>query len=935
MGNSKLVLVDGHSLAYRAFHALPPDLKNSKGELTNAVFGFTSMLLGVLNDLNPEYVIVTFDKGPSFRVRDYVDYKATRAHMPDEMRVQMERIREVVAALGIPAVDLDDFEADDLLGTLSRQGEAEGLEVFIVTGDRDALQLVSDHVTVITSGRRFSDTLRYTPVAVLEKYGLTPDQLIDLKALLGDTSDNIPGVSGVGEKGAIALLQQYGTLDEVYNHLDEIAARYRKALEEGKDKAYLSRHLATIVRDVPVKLDIQSARLGAGYNANWMQSLMRELEFRTLLDRLPETLRPAAALTAAPARKAGGQLSLFETAAEESDPVMLGDYRLVADGAALEALGTELRAGLAQAGEKAWLAIDTESTAIDTMQADLVGISLTDRVGTAWYLPVRAPEGEPVLPMEAIVQALGPLLADPAIRKVGHNLKYDLKLLRRNGLPMVGPFYDPMIAEWVLNPGTAALGLKPLAWSRLGVQMTEIQELIGRGKDQVTMEAVALRKVVPYASADADMTLQLGLKQLPELAERGQTKLVEELEMPLIPVLAAMEMTGVQLDRPYLEELSKELGTRLRGLEAEIYQLAGGPFNINSTQQLSNVLFERLKLSAKGVRKTQSGHHSTDAGTLERLQGEHPIVDKILEHRSLSKLKSTYVDALPQLINPTTGRVHTSFNQTGAVTGRLSSSDPNLQNIPIRTEDGRRVRKAFIAPEGWILVGADYSQVELRILAHISGDPGLLEAFGKGEDIHASTAAAVYGVPLAEVTKDQRRVAKAVNFGLMYGQTAYGLASQLGISAEEADRFIQRYFERFPKVHETMERIQNEAGTLGYVETLMGRRRYFPELAPGNKLPGNQRQAALRMAINAPIQGTAADIIKVAMLRLARALAESGLRARMILQVHDELVLEALPEELPAVTSLLREAMEGAWTLQVPLKVDVEAGKNWEEMEGI
>lgn len=923
----KLVLFDGHSLAYRAFHALPADMKTSSGELTNASYGFASMLFSVLADEHPDYVIVTFDKGPSFRVRDYAEYKAHRAQMPPEMRVQMKRVREIVATLGIPLLELDDYEADDLLGTLSRQAAEAGLDVLIVTGDRDALQLVDDHTTVLTSGRRFSDTLRYTPDAVREKYGLEPQQLIDLKALMGDASDNIPGVRGVGEKGGIALLQKYGSLDGIYAHLDELAARYQTALAENRDSAYLSQRLGRIVRDAPVTLDLAAARAVWNYDRARMLALLQQLEFRSLLGRLPGAETASSVLPAAPS--AGQQLSLFgePAPAQPQPPVVvpgLGDYRL-ADEAELARLAAQL-------GAASGVAVDTETTATDAMLADLVGISITDREGVAWYVPVRAPAGEPVVPLPTVLRCLGPLLANPAIIKLGHNLKYDIEVLKRHGFDIAGPLFDTMIAEWVLNPDSGNLGLKNQAWARLGLRMTEISALIGTGRDQKTMDQVALVQVVPYACADADVTFRLAGVLRPELESRQQTQLLNDLEMPLLPVLVDMEMAGVKLDVDWLNTLSAELTERLASREQEIYQHAGVEFNINSTQQLSDVLFKRLGLPTRGISKTKSGHYSTRADVLEDLQGAHPVVDAILAHRELSKLKSTYVDALPLLVNPHTGRVHTSYNQTGAVTGRLSSSNPNLQNIPIRSPEGRRVRRAFVAEKGCLFVGADYSQVELRVMAHVSRDEGLIGAFERGEDIHATTAAAVYGVPLNEVTYDQRRIAKAVNFGLIYGQSAYGLSRQIGISVEDADTFIKRYFERFPRVRAYMDRVQREVVEQGFVETLLHRRRFFPELAPDSQLSAQARQAAQRMAINTPIQGSAADIMKLAMLRTHRMLREQKLRARMILQVHDELVLEAPADERDAVIALLREAMGAAFQMIVPLKVDVEVGPNWEEM---
>lgn len=922
MAEEKLVLIDGHSLAYRAFHALPQDLRAPSGELTNASYGFTLMLLTVLEEEQPDYIIVTFDKGPSFRAQVYDSYKAHRERMPDEMRGQMDRIRQIVAAFGMPIVELDDYEADDLLGTLSRKAMEQGLQVLIVTGDRDALQLVDDQVTVLTSGRRFSDTIRYTPDLVREKYGLEPEKLIDYKALVGDRSDNIPGVRGVGEKGATQLLQDYGGLDGIYEHLDELSSRYKKALTEGREDAYLSLELGRIVRAAPVSLDLDAAQASAGFDREQVLELMQGLGFRTLVARVP----------VAPAERThtggGQQLLLFE-ADEPSDSASEssgadGNYHTVADEASLDALCRRL-------AKVSPLTLDTETTDIDAIAADLVGISLAIREGEAWYLPVLAPSGEPTLDLSMIKEYLGPILADPSTIVQGHNLKYDLKVLAQAGLPVAGPLFDTMVAEWVLNPDTP-LGLKSQAWTRLGVQMTEITELIGTGRAQTTMDRVPVERVAPYACADADLTHRLAHVLEPELKAREQYDLFRELEMPLLPVLTSMELIGIKVDLAWLETLSAEFSDRLQALEHSIYEHAGGPLNINSTQQLSDVLFVHLGLPAHGTQKTKSGHYSTRASVLENLQGKHPIVDAILAYRELAKLQSTYVDALPLLVNPDTGRVHTSYSPTGAVTGRISSRNPNLQNIPIRSEEGRRVRRAFTAEAGWVLLGADYSQVELRVMAHVSRDAGLVEAFQRGEDIHTTTAAAVYGVPLEEVSYEMRAVAKTVNFGLIYGQSAYGLARQLGLTVDEAQQFITRYFERFPGVHAYMERVQRDAAAKGYVETLLNRRRYFPELAANSPTTANQRQAAVRMAINTPIQGSAADIIKLAMIRMHRMLAEAELRSRMLLQVHDEVVLEVPEDELDAARAVVREAMEDAIELDVQLQVDIEVGPNWLDM---
>ncbi|MBN1250354.1 MAG: DNA polymerase I, partial [Anaerolineae bacterium] len=631
MPQEKLVLIDGHSLAYRAFHALPADLQSPSGELTNASYGFLLMLLTVLEEENPNYIIVCFDKGPSFRVGMYGAYKAHREKMPDEMRGQMARVREIVEAFGMPIVELEDYEADDLLGTLSRQAEERGLDVLIVTGDRDALQLVDDHTTVLTSGRRFSDTIHYTVDEVKDKYGLTPEQLIDLKALIGDRSDNIPGVKGVGEKGGTTMLQEYGTLDSIFEHLDELSGRYQSALTAGKEDAYLSQKLGRIVRDAPVELDLSAAQITKGFDREKLLDLMRQLGFRTLVDRIP--------VAGTPQKDAGQQLLLFEaegTGAPSAEE--LGAYHLVADESALAKLATRLRNAKA-------LAVDTETTAIDAVTADLVGISVTDRPGSAWYLPVRAPKGDQTLDIEQVVDHLGPVFANSDITKIGHNLKYDMKVLAQAGLPLGGPLFDTMVAEWVLNPD-ASLGLKSQAWTRLGVQMTEITELIGSGRDQITMAQVPVAQVMSYAAADADMTFRLARLLEPELREREQIDLFRDLEMALLPVLADMELTGIKLDRAWLNSLSEELTTRLEALETEIYQHAGEVFNVNSTQQLSEILFDRLALPTRGARKTQSGYYSTRASVLEGLQGEHPIVDAILAYRELAKLKSTYVDAL-------------------------------------------------------------------------------------------------------------------------------------------------------------------------------------------------------------------------------------------------------------------------------------------------
>jgi len=920
MSSKKLILIDGHALAYRAFYALPEDMKTSRGELTNAVYGFTSMLINVLRDEKPTHIAVTFDKGASFRHDLYPDYKAHRVKMPDEMRSQMGRVRQLVETLGIPIFEQERYEADDLLGTLASQAGEQEVETLIVTGDMDLLQLVDEHTHVLTSRWRFSDTVIYDTQGVKQRYGIMPAQLADYKAMMGDKSDNIPGVRGVGEKTATKLLKQYGSLEEIYEHLDQVQTRFRNKLEEGRETAFLSKRLATIVRDAPIQLDLEDCNV-CSFDREPVMDLFRELEFRSLAERLLELEAEQGQLLPAGAPH---QLSLF---GEEPAPAPTpsADYQIVADEDGLRKLAAQLK-------EAGAFTLDTETTSTDPMQAELVGIALTEVSKRGYYVPVKAPPDDAQLALETVLAALNPLLSDPELRKYGHNLKYDLTVLERVGAHVGGAAFDTMIAEWLINPASKNLGLKNLAWARLKQRMTPITDLIGTGKNQVTMDRVPLDRAAAYACADADMTHRLVAILEAELREKHLWELFNDVEMPLVPALAAMERAGVRLDVEALERMSEGLARRLGELEASVHEMVGYPFNVNSTQQLSDALFEKLGLPSQGVRRTKTGHFSTAASVLERLRGKHPVIDLILEYRELAKLKSTYVDSLPQMVNPRTGRLHTSYNQTGTVTGRLSSSDPNLQNIPIRTELGRQVRRAFVAEPGWRLVGADYSQVELRVMAHISGDEGLLSAFARGEDVHASTAAAIMGVPLDEVTPDMRRVAKAVNFGLSYGQTAYGLARATGLTQAEAEDFIKTYFERFPRVREYIDTTKARATRQGYVETLLGRRRYFPELQPGSKARHNVRQAAERMAINAPIQGTAADIINIATIRLHRALRERGLRSRIILQVHDELVVEAPEGEIDVVAPLMREVMEDAFDLRADLKVDLRVGQNWEEM---
>ena len=907
----RLLLIDGHALAYRAYHAIPP-LTSPSGEPTNATFGYANMLLKAIDDYQPDYVVATFDSGVTFRHQEYTEYKATRAEMPDDLRAQIDRIHELTKALGIPIHCVENYEADDLLGTLARQAEQQDLETIIVTGDGDTLQLVSERTKVLMPRRTFGDIQLYDAEAVRDRYELEPEQLIDYKALVGDSSDNIPGVRGVGDKTATRLLQTYGSLDAIYEHLDEISqTRFRNALAEGQDEALLSKHLVTIVRDVDVDLDLRTSRWG-DFDRETVMDLLRELGFRTLVDRIPGG-----------GNNSGQQLGLFGEMQEEKPTS--GDYRCIDTPEALSRLVARL-----QKADR--FALDTETTSTDAMRADLVGISVAIEPGVAYYVPVghdrSLARGEQVS-LAQVRDALAPVLADESIGKVMHNGKFDMVILARHGMPVRGPLYDTMVAAWLLSPSGRGIGLKEQAWQHLGVEMTGIEALIGSGRNQITMAQVSIAKVSDYAAADADMTLRLLDVLRHDLEERDQWGLFTEMEMPLIPVLVAMEMHGMVVDVSYLDTMSEIINDRLDELTAEIYRLAGHEFNIASTQQLGQVLFDELGLRV--VRRTKTGY-STAQDVLETLAGEHEMIGLILEYRQYEKLRGTYVDALRGLIHPETGRVHTSFNQTATSTGRLSSSDPNLQNIPVRTELGRQVRRAFIAPEGHLLLGCDYSQVELRVLAHVSQDSEMLAAFRRDEDIHATTAAAIYGVALEEVTSEQRSTAKAINFGLMYGMSGFGLAKRTNLDIPQAEAFIQTYFQRFQKVKEYLDETIRQASEKGYVETLMGRRRYFPEL----RMPGGNaqiRRAAERAAVNMPIQGSAADIIKLASIVLHQRLQERGLRAALLLQVHDELVLEVPEEELDETRDLVVETMSGAYALSVPLKVDVNVGKNWMEMK--
>jgi len=916
-----LYLIDGHALAYRTYFAIlkgGQHLMTSKGEITTGIYGFASVLLRLLDQERPEYLAVAFDTGRTFRNDLFADYKATRAKMPDDLRPQIDRLHDMVEAFGLPILEKEGFEADDVLGSIAHQAVKSGLGVKIITGDRDLLQLVSDRITVNLAGNKLSEAKDYTPPDVVALLGVRPEQIVDFKALVGDHSDNIPGVQGIGEKTAVMLLQKYSTLDGIYAHLDELPPRLRALLEKGRESAYLSRELATIRTDVPIALDLDKAQT-ANLNFEAAEEIFRQLEFRTLIPRLKALRESAPPLP-------GQQLTLF---GEPLTRIVIpsspeGHHQIISTPEALNNLCARLE-------EATHIALDTETTSLDPLRADLVGISLAVAPGEGFYIPLGHKTGDSQLPWEMVREHLRPILTNAKHPIVGHNLKYDVLVLAEHGLEVEPLDFDTMIAAWLIDPESHNLNLKALAESYLGLSMTHIEDLIGKGKKQRSMAEVPVEQVAPYAAADAEVCLRLKPLLESRLAEVNASRLFRDIEMPLVPVLARMEQVGIALDVPFLRQMSNELSQRMTEIEASIFEIVGYPFNLNSTQQLSKALFETLGLQPPDRRKrTSSGHFSTSAEVLEDMRSAHPVVGMILEYRELAKLKSTYVDALPEQVNPKTGRVHTSFNQTGSVTGRLASSDPNLQNIPARTETGRLVRRAFIAGPGMVLISVDYSQIELRIVAHISGDEAMLKAFAEGLDIHAATAAAIYGVPIEQVTREQRRHAKAINFGLIYGMSPYGLTRTTDLTLAEAENFVQAYFRQFPRVKEYIENTRALAARQGYVETLLGRRRYFPNL----KNPPNPavRQREEREAINAPIQGTAADIMKLAMIRLPAALQNAGLSARLLLQVHDELVLECPAEERIPTARVVQQVMENAYPLAVPLTTEARWGLNWGEM---
>ncbi len=890
----RVFLIDGMALAYRAFFAFVKNpLVNSKGENVSAVYGFTTIMLNILDNEKPDYFAVVFDTPePTFRHKLFKEYKAQRAAMPEEMIDSLPRIRQMLEILNIPILEKPGFEADDIMGTLAKRAEHEGLQTVLVTGDKDLMQLISPNTLLYNPQKKGGKTEWLDEKSVEEKVGIPPEKIIDYLALMGDSSDNIPGVPNIGPVSAAKLLNEYDTLDEVLKNADKIAnKRVRQSLQENVGLARLSKELATIHCDVPLELEPSQLLVGDA-DTEAAVSFFQEMEFRTLRDRFAK----------------GQSLAKAE-------------YHLVNSEERFVTLVENLK-------KLDRFVFDSETTSVDPMRARLVGLSFSWQDGIAYYVPVNGPvdlasESE-IMDLSFVLDQLASVFENANIKKCAHNAKYDILVLKQHGVTVRGLDFDTMVASYLIDPSLRQHNLDSLSLSYLNFKKIPTSALIGKGKNEITMDQVPVEKVSKYACEDADITWRLQNALQPKLQESNLEELLQKVEIPLIDVLLVMEQNGVKLDEMFLAKMSKELEGDLFTLEGEIYTLAGQKFNINSPKQLAVILFDNLKLPV--IRKTKTGY-STDVTVLEELARQHDLPQKILDYRQLAKLKSTYVDALPRLVNPKTGRLHTSYNQTVAATGRLSSSDPNLQNIPIRTEIGRRIRRAFIPTDAeHTIVDADYSQIELRIMAHLSHDETLMASFLQNEDVHERTAALVFDVAPEHVTADQRRKAKEVNFGIMYGMGVYGLAQRLGISAEEADAFIKAYFVNYPGVQKFMQDIVEKVRNDGYVTTLLSRRRYIPEISSDNR---RIREFAERTAINTPIQGSAADLIKVAMINIHRRLQKESLQAKMILQVHDELVFDVPKTELNVVKEIVQHEMENAIELDVPVKVEVGVAENW------
>ncbi len=898
LAGQSVYVVDAHSLIYQVFHAMP-DMSGPTGQPVGAVHGFLRDILELLNNNQPNFLFCAFDHpgGETFRNELFEDYKANREAMPADLRPQIENIQRLLRALGIPILVVENYEADDILATIAAATDQRGGRCCLVTGDKDCRQLITDRTTVFNIRKNE----HYDADRLLADWGVRPDQVVDFQSLVGDNVDNVPGVPLIGPKIARELLEKYDTLDNVLAHADEISGKKRREnLVNFREQALMSRELVRLLPDVPLEIDWNAGRVG-GFDIDQALELCREFGFRQLAERL-------------------GQLSQASAPATWE-----GQYKTIDTVAGLDELVSQLR-------KQPWVVVDTETTSTNPRWAEIVGYSFSWEAGSGYYVPVRAPAGERHLDPQATLDALRPVLEDPSIAKVGQNLKYDVIVLRNVGVKMAGVNFDTMVADYLLDPGERNHSLDDLARRYLNHKMIKISELIGTGKKQRRMDEVPVPLVADYAAEDADVPARLMPILQRRLHDEGLQGLFAELEMPLIDVLVELEFNGIKVDRTLLAELSERFGKRLAGLEVEIYELAGREFNIDSRLQLGKILFEELQLPV--IKKTKTGP-STDVEVLTQLATQHELPAKVIEYRQFGKLKSTYVDALPALIHPQTGRIHTSFKQDVAATGRLSSTEPNLQNIPIRTKEGREIRSAFLPGDpDWLLVCADYSQIELRVLAHFSGDEAMQRAFAEDRDIHTQVASEVYGVPQEEVTSEQRRNAKAVNFGVIYGQSAFGLAKALNIEKEDAAEFIDTYFRQYAGVDAFMQKVLVDCRRTGFVETILGRRRAVQGVRDPAKLPDpRQRSLPERIAINTVIQGSAADLIKLAMIRVHNRLREENLQARMLLQIHDELVFEAPPEELDKLAALVVAEMTSVGDLTVPLKVEPKAGPNWAACE--
>lgn len=926
----RLIIIDGNALIHRSFHALPP-LATRSGEIVNAVFGFTSVLLKAIREFKPNYIALTLDrKEKTFRHEEYKEYKATRVKAAQELYDQIPRVKEVAGTLGIPIYELAGFEADDLIGTIANSVNGN-IEKIIVTGDLDTLQLVNPHTKVYTMKRGLTDSMLYDEKCVKERYGLKPSQMIDFKALRGDPSDNIPGVKGIGEITAIELLKNFKSLDGVYKNInsDKIKDRIRELLKEHKESAYMSKSLATIRLDAGIKFKLDEAKFG-NFSQEAAATLFSELEFRTLLPKLYEISNGLKTGSESREEKEERITNKFERNLKKFK------YHLVNDDKSFNDFFKKIK-------KQKEFTFDTETTGANPFSADLLGISFSWQAGEAYYVNVKGQmskvKGNNLFNYNKTslgndwTQKLKPVFEDEKIKKSGHNLKFDIEVMSKTGIDVKGIDTDTMIASYLLNPGSRQHGLDGLTFAEFNHQKITKDDLLGKGKQRITFSDIPLDRLYNYSCEDADFTWRLARKLLPELKKEKLEKLFDEIEMPLVKVLSEMELEGVKIDTIYLNKLKKETVKKIEALEKKIYKEAGEEFNINSTQQLRDVLFVKLGLSTAGISKTKTGF-STGADELEKLKNEHEIIRLIQEYRELTKLLSTYIDALPKLVNKETGRLHTSFNQSVTATGRLSSTEPNLQNIPIRTELGREIRQAFVARTGYKLLSLDYSQIELRLAAHFSKDPKMISAFKNGADIHRATAAEINQIKPEEVGSDVRRQAKAVNFGILYGQGPHGLSQSADIPYMRAKEFIDKYFSVYKNVKKWIDKTIADAHKKEYVETLFGRRRYMPEI---NSTTLMISKAAERTAVNTPLQGTAADMIKVAMNKISEYIKKEKLdkEIKMLLQVHDELLFEIKNGSDPRIVDNIKNLMENVIELEIPIVVDAKIGNNWAQMSKI